>query len=85
MFVDCISVFGCCLSEPRHEKTGFSDLCENKDADQLHSNHEADQRLCFHYIDSMYYFLYTVRNFKPLAILCGCTAWFVWDLVGNPA
>ena len=21
---------------------------------------------------------------KPLAIFCGCTAWFVWDLVGNP-
>ena len=29
------------------------------------------------------YFLY-IRNFKPLAILCGCTAWFVSDLVGNP-
>ena len=25
---------------------------ENKDADQLHGNREADQRLCFHYIDS---------------------------------
>ena len=25
-----------------------------------------------------------MRNFKLLAILCGCTAWFVWDLVGNP-
>ena len=23
-------------------------------------------------------------NFKPLAILCGCTAWFVSDQVGNP-
>ena len=23
-------------------------------------------------------------NFKPLAILCGCTARFVSDLVGNP-
>ena len=20
----------------------------------------------------------------PLAIFCGCTAWLVWDLVGNP-
>ena len=27
-------------------------ICENKDADQLHSNCEADQRLCFRYIDS---------------------------------
>ena len=25
---------------------------ENKDADQLCGNQEADQRLCFHYIDS---------------------------------
>ena len=25
---------------------------ENIDADQLHGNREADQRLCFHYIDS---------------------------------
>ena len=28
-------------------------ICENKDADQLRSNREADQRLCFRYIDSM--------------------------------
>ena len=27
-------------------------ICENKDADQLHSKREADQRLCFRYIDS---------------------------------
>ena len=26
-------------------------ICENKDADQLRSNREADQRLCFRYID----------------------------------
>ena len=32
-------------------KTTFC-ICENKDADQLRGNHEADQRLCFHYIDS---------------------------------
>ena len=24
------------------------------------------------------------RNFKPLAIFCNCTVWFVSDLVGNP-
>ena len=45
-------------------------ICENKDADQS-CNREADQRLCFRNIDS------TI----PLAILCGCTAWFVWGLV----
>ena len=27
-------------------------ICENKDTDQLHRNREADQPLCFHYIDS---------------------------------
>ena len=27
-------------------------ICENKDADQLRGNHKADQRLCFHYMDS---------------------------------
>ena len=27
-------------------------LCENKDADQLRGNREADQRLCFRYSDS---------------------------------
>ena len=40
---------------------------------------EADQRLCFCYIDSTY-----IRNFNPLAIFCGCTAQFVSNLVGNP-
>ena len=27
-------------------------ICENKDADQFRGNREADQRLCFRYIDS---------------------------------
>ena len=27
-------------------------ICENKDADQLRGYREADQRLCFRYIDS---------------------------------
>ena len=27
-------------------------ICENKDADQLRGNSEADQRPCFRYIDS---------------------------------
>ena len=27
-------------------------ICENKDADQLRDNREADQRLSFRYIDS---------------------------------
>ena len=40
-----------CKYEPRHKKTGFC-LCENKDADQLCGNPEADQGLCFRYTDS---------------------------------
>ena len=28
-------------------------ICENKDADQLRDDREADQRLCFRYIDSI--------------------------------
>ena len=28
-------------------------ICENKDADQLHGDREANQRLCFRYTDSM--------------------------------
>ena len=31
----------------------FFCICKNKDTDQLRGNREADQRLCFHYIDSM--------------------------------
>ena len=37
-------------------KLGFS-ICENKDADQLRGNREADQRLCFRYIAQSLYFL----------------------------
>ena len=53
-------------------------ICENKGADQLRGNCEADQRLCFRYIDSTF-----PLHFNPLAIFCGCTARFVLDLVGN--
>ena len=35
-----------------YEKTIFFCICENKDADQLRGNGEADQRLCFCYMDS---------------------------------
>ena len=41
------------LFEPRHEKTVFC-ICKNKDADQLRGNREADQRLCFRYIDNTF-------------------------------
>ena len=32
-------------------------ICENKDADQLRGNREADQRLCFRFIDSTIFLL----------------------------
>ena len=57
-------------------------ICENKDADQLLGNREADQRLCF--ATQIVQFLFYLYNFKPLAIFSGCTAWFVLDQVGNP-
>ena len=58
-------------------------ICENKDADQLRGNREADQRLCFRYIDSTIPLLSKIRNFKCLTIFCDCTARFVSDQVGN--
>ena len=59
-------------------------IYENKAADQLCGNRTADQRLCFRYTDSTIPLLPTViRNFKPLAIFCGCKARFVSYLVGN--
>ena len=58
-------------------------ICENKDADQLRGHREADQHLCFSYMDSTIPLL-SKSEISRLAIFCGCTAWFVWDLVGNP-
>ena len=57
-------------------------ICENKDADQLRGDREADQRLCFCYIDSTIPLL-SKSEIKPLAIFCDCTARFVSDLVEN--
>ena len=65
-------------------KPAFS-ICENKDANQLRGDREADQRLCFRYMDSTI-FLLPKSKFQTSSHLlwCGCTARFVWDLVGNP-
>ena len=54
-------------------------ICENEESDQR----EADQSLCFRYIDSTISRL-SKCIFKPLAIFCGCKARIVSDLVGNP-
>ena len=42
-------------------------LCENKDADQRRGYREADQRLCFRYIDSTNG-LYSVKYYKNIFI-----------------
>ena len=59
-------------------------ICENKDADQLRGNREADQRLCFRYMYSAISLSIQIRNFKLLVIFYGCAARFVSDLVGYP-
>ena len=56
-------------------------ICENKNADQLRGNREADQRLCFRYLDRTIPLLPKYKILKPLAISSGCTARFVSDLV----
>ena len=38
-------------------------ICENKDADQLRGNREADQRLCFRHMDSAIPLLYLNPKF----------------------
>ena len=57
---------------------------KNKDADQLRGNREADQRPCFRHMDSYYSSSTYIQSFKLLTLSCNCTAWFVWDLGGNP-
>ena len=59
-------------------------LGENKGADQLRGNREADRRLCFRYTDSTFPPLFIPKIFKILGFFCDCTGWFVLDLVGNP-
>ena len=59
-------------------------ICEKTGADQLRGNRPADQCLCFRYIDSTIRQLHKSQNFKPLAVIGGCTAVFVSDLVRNP-
>ena len=56
----------------------FFCICENKNADQLRGNREADQRLCFRYIDSTIPLLpiYEISRFCPSCVvvqagLCG--------------
>ena len=56
-------------NEPHREKTGFC-ICENKDADELRGNREADQHLCFRYIDSTIHLLsiYEISSLYPSSV-----------------
>ena len=59
-------------------------ICENKEADQLCGSREADQRLCFRYMDSTIPLLskFKIARLKPssMAVQPG----FLSDLVGYP-
>ena len=46
-------------------------ICENKDADQLRGDGEADQRLCFHYKASTIPLLpkYEIPNLEPYSVV----------------
>ena len=71
IWLHTLSHMGCVVRKP-----SFC-ICENKYADQLHSNCAADQRLCFRYMDSTIPLLPKSENFKLLAIFRGCTSRFV--------
>ena len=45
-------------------------MCKNKDADQLHGNREADQRLCFRYRDRTLPLLFKsqISSFQPASV-----------------
>ena len=67
------------LNEPSYEKTGFF-ICENKDADQLRGNREADQRLCFRYTYSTIPLLPTseISSLSPSSLIVQpglCRTW----------
>ena len=55
-------------------------LCKNKGADQLRSNCEADQRLCFRYTDSTISLLLKseISRFSPASVIVQlglCQTW----------
>ena len=60
---------------------------QNKGADQLRSNCEADQRLCFHYTDSTILLLskYKISSLWPFSVLVQlgwCRNWSETQIVG---
>ena len=59
----------------------FFCICENKDADQLRGNREADQRLCFRYIDSTILLLpkYEISSFYPSCVVVQLGSFLTWS------
>ena len=57
-------------------------ICENKDADQLRDNHEADQRLLF-FAAGIVQFFYFLNPKLSASVSCGCSARIVSGVVGN--
>ena len=66
-------------------KPDFS-LCENKGADQLRSNCEADQRLCFRYTDSTIPFLLKseISSFYPSSVAAQLRLCRTWSETPKP-
>ena len=58
-------------------------MCENKGADQLRGNREADQRLCFRCMNSTIPLLLKAEISTSSLLLRDCTGQFVSDLVGT--
>ena len=68
-------------------------ICENKGADQLHGNREADQRLCFRYTDSIFpllliseissFYLFSVLIQAGLCQTCSETTLLVFPRGGS--
>ena len=56
-------------------------ICENKDADQLRSNREADQHLCFRYTDKTIPLLpkYEISNLKPSSVVVQPSLCWTWS------
>ena len=56
-------------------------IYENKDADQLRGNREADQRLCFRYIDSTIPLLpkYEVSSLYPSSVAVQSNLCLTWS------
>ena len=59
-------------------------ICENKDADQLRGDREADQLLCFCYTDSTIPLLHKSEISSLYALPVAVQQLFVQNLVGNP-